>query len=104
VLHFNGHRWSRAALDTAAGDPALAQVAPDGPAGLWIPVPSLAGIPMRMLRFAAGHLSAVAMPVSGRKLDVLAVAGHGGTAFSVGFTHRQDNPAVRVAGVILKFS
>jgi hypothetical protein len=67
-------------------------------------VPSLGGTPMRMLRFAAAHLSAVTMPVSGRKLDVLAVAGQGGTAFSVGFTHLQDNPGVRVAGVILKFS
>jgi hypothetical protein len=104
VLHFNGHRWSRAALDASAGDPALAQVAPDGQAGLWITVPSADGIPFGMLRFSAGHLSSVTMPVSGRKLDVLAVAAHGGTAFSVGFTHVQDNIGVRVAGVILKFS
>ena len=104
VLHFNGHRWSRSAIDRSAGEPGLGQVAPDGAAGLWIPVPSVDGIPFRMLRFAGGHLRAVTMPVSGHKLDVLAVAAGGGTAFSAGLTHSKDDLAARMAGVVLEFS
>jgi hypothetical protein len=104
VLHFNGHRWSRSAIDRSAGEPGPAQVAPDGSAGLWIPVPSVDGIPFRMLRFAAGHLRAVTMPVSGRKLDVLAVAAHGSTAFGAGLTHSKDDLAAHMAGVVLEFS
>lgn len=37
------------------------------------------------------------------KLDLFGVAAHGGTAFSVGLTHRANELGARDAGVILRF-
>jgi hypothetical protein len=105
VLHFNGTHWSRAALDAASSDPALAQVIPDGSGGLWIPVPSMGGIRSRMLRYSGGHLRTVTMPLPGSRLNVLAVAAipHTARALSVGAIHKKGQPGAGQSAVILEF-
>jgi hypothetical protein len=105
VLHYNGRRWSRAALDAASSDPALAQVVPDGPGGLWIPVPSSDGIPGRMLRYSGGHLRAVAMPIAGARLSVEATAAlpRSAGALAVGNVHRRNDPGTGQSAVILRY-
>jgi hypothetical protein len=60
LLHFNGHRWRRAALaDVGAGFPG--QVIPDGSGGLWIPF-GFVFQPFTMLRYTGGELRRVALP------------------------------------------
>jgi len=105
VLHFNGTHWSRVALDSSASTPGLAQVIPDGSGGLWIPVPSTDGIPFKMLRYSGGHLRAVTVPRSGRRLNVTAVAAMPGTAraLGAGATHKKNELGTRQAAVILEF-
>jgi hypothetical protein len=105
VLHFNGTVWSRAARDRSAGTPGLAQVIPDGSGGLWIPVPSTGGIPFKMLRFSAGHLRTVTMPISGTKLNVTAVAAvpHTSRALGAGATHKKNQLGTGQSAVILEF-
>jgi hypothetical protein len=102
LLHYNGHAWSKV-TQRSSGDPA--QVIPDGSGGLWIPVPSAGGIPFQMLRYSGGHLLPVSMPVSGRKLNVLAVAAipHSVSALGVGFTHRRDNLGRGVVAAVLEY-
>ncbi len=85
LLHYNGHAWSQVAT-VNSGNPA--QVVPDGSGGLWIPVPSVDGIPFRMLRYSHGHLLTAALPVSARKLNVLAVAAIPPTAETLGRASR----------------
>jgi hypothetical protein len=105
VLHFNGTRWSRVALDSGSSTPGLAQVVPDGSGGLWIPVPSTNGIPFKMLRYSGGHLKSVAMPVSGTKLNVTAVAAipHAARALGVGATHKKNQLGKGQSAVILEY-
>jgi hypothetical protein len=104
VLHFNGTHWSRVAQDTVS-TPGLAQVIPDGSGGLWIPVPSTDGIPFTMLRYSGGHLRAVALPRSGRTLNVTAVAAipHTARALGAGATHQKDQFGKHQSAVILEF-
>jgi len=102
LLHYNGHHWSRAAINLS-GNPS--QLVPDGTGGLWVPVPSQDGVPFEMLRYSGGHLRAVSMPVSGARLDVLAVAAvpHSAETLGVGFTHKKNNAGLGIAGVILSY-
>ena len=102
LLHYNGHVWSHVAT-ALSGNPA--QVAPDGSGGLWIPVPSQDGIPFQMLRYSHGHLLPATLPVSGRRLDVLAVAAipHTNETFGAGFRHRTDNLGLGNIAAILEY-
>lgn len=102
LLHYNGHTWTHVAT-RLSGDPA--QLVPDGSAGLWIPVPSVDGIPFQMLRYSHGHLLPVSMPVSGRRLNVLAVAPipHSAETFGAGFTHRRNNLGLGDVATILEY-
>jgi hypothetical protein len=102
LLHYNGHHWSKVA-QLLSSNPS--QVIPDGSGGLWIPVPSANGIAFQLLRFSAGHLHTASLPVSGHRLNVVAMAAvpHSGQAFGAGFQHRTDNLGARVSGAILQF-
>ena len=102
LLHYNGHAWSHVATELS-GNPA--QVVPDGSGGLWIPVPSVDGIPLKMLRYSSGHLLPAALPISGRRLNVLAVAAipHTNETFGAGFRHRTDNLGLGDIAAILAY-
>jgi hypothetical protein len=102
LLHYNGHHWSKLA-QLLSSNPS--QVIPDGSGGLWIPVPSANGIAFQLLRFSAGHLHTACLPVSGHRLNMVAMAAipHSGQAFGAGFQHRTDNLGARVSGAILQF-
>ena len=102
LLHYNGHAWSHVATELS-GNPA--QVVPDGSGGLWIPVPSVGGIPLKMLRYSSGHLLPAALPISGRRLNVLAVAAipHTNETFGAGFRHRTDNLGLGDIAAILEY-
>jgi hypothetical protein len=102
LLHYNGHVWKHVA-SLLTGNPS--QVIPDGSGGLWIPVPSVDGIPFQLLRYSSGHLAPVKLPVSGRKLNVVALAAipHTAEAFGAGFTHKANDLGFGVVGAILEY-
>jgi hypothetical protein len=83
LLRFNGHRWSQATqLNASVGVPT--EVITDGAGGLWIPVSSVAPS-CTMLRYSAGRLRPVALPVPrGMNLDVVDLAAVPGTARAYG--------------------
>jgi hypothetical protein len=89
VLHYNGHRWTRAALaNVCCGIPG--QVIPDGSGGLWVPY----GTPWAsytMLHYTGGHVSKIALPApSGTDLQLASAAAVPGErrAFAVGAAQR----------------
>ncbi len=86
VLHFNGHHWSRVALNDTARDPVPGQVIPDGAGGLWIPTYGFEGrAPSMMLHYSGGHLGFAALPATqGGVLYVNAVAAVPGTRRAIG--------------------
>jgi hypothetical protein len=93
VLHFNGHRWSRAALCDSCDDPV--SVIPDGTGGLWIPIRGFEFRASVMLHYAGGHLALTALPVvKGRVLHLAAAAAVPGTrrAITVGNTIPTTEP------------
>jgi hypothetical protein len=100
LLHFNGHRWRRAALNDTAGNPG--QVIPDGTAGLWISNYWYeAG--SRMLHYSAGHLRLLPLPaISGRTLQVQAMAAVPGVprAIGVGTTFPTKGGAYQTAVIL----
>jgi hypothetical protein len=102
LLHYNGHHWSKVA-QLQSSNPS--QVIPDGHGGLWIPVPSTDGIAFQLLRYSGWHLHVASLPVSGRRLNLVAVAAipHTGQAFGVGAQHRTDNLGAGVSGAVLQF-
>lgn len=108
VLHFNGHHWSRVALNDAARDPVPGQVIPDGNGGLWIPTPGFEGrTPSGMLRYSGGHLEFAALPATpGKVLYVNAVTAVPGTrqAIGAGVTYWGANPrGAHQSAVILAY-
>lgn len=63
VLHYNGHRWARAALaKVCCGFPG--QAIPDGSGGLWVPY-GLMWNSHTMLHYTGGHMYKVTLPVPG---------------------------------------
>lgn len=105
VLHYNGHRWSRAAIDSGAADPQPNAVAPDGPNDLWIPIPGFDGRASSMLRYAGGHLRAVGLPIAGSGMVVLDVAGMPGSsrALGGGASYRRGQPGVDQSALLLEY-
>jgi hypothetical protein len=102
LLHYNGHAWSHVATELS-GNPA--QVVPDGSGGLWIPVPSVNGTEFQMLRYSSGRLRPAALPISGRRLNVLAVAAipHTNETFGAGFRHRTNNLGLGDVAALLEY-
>lgn len=89
ILHYNGHRWTRAALaNVCCGNPG--QVIPDGSGGLWVPY----GTPWNsftMLHYTGGQVHKVALPApSGTNLQLASAAAVPGErrAFAVGAAQR----------------
>lgn len=101
VLHFNGHAWTRVAK-SHFGDPA--QIVPDGSGGFWIPVPSRNGNAAQILHFTGGKLHRAALPVSGDRLSVQAIAHVPGTTRSLGAgqLHRKDVVGIGLHAVLLQ--
>jgi hypothetical protein len=85
VLHYNGHRWARAALaNVCCGFPG--QAIPDGSGGLWVPY-GLVQYSYTMLHYTGGHVDKVTLPVPGGMfLTLESAAAVPGTsrAFAVG--------------------
>lgn len=86
VLHYNGHRWTRAALaDVCCGFPG--QVIPDGTGGLWVPYGIILTNSYEMLHYAGGRVGQVILPVpAGMTLQLASAAAVPGQprAFAVG--------------------
>jgi hypothetical protein len=99
VLHFNGHRWSRAALCDNCNNPR--PVIPDGTGGLWVPIRGFEFQPSVMLHYAGGHLAFAALPVvRGQVLQLEAAAAVPGTRGAI--TVGETMPATGVIGVHLR--
>ncbi len=105
VLHYNGHRWSRAAIDTGAGDPVTADVAADGPNDLWIPVPGFDGRASVMLRYAGGRIRPAGQPRPGSEMSVLSVAAvpGSGRALGGGATYRKNQPGTDQSALLTEY-
>jgi hypothetical protein len=106
VLHYNGHKWTRAALSIAySGYGVLGQVAPDGSGGLWIPMPGSEGGPSHLVHYSGGHLTSAALPVAASKVEIASVAHIAGTdqALAGGITHKAGHPGSDVVSVILRY-
>lgn len=64
VLHYDGHRWTRAALaSVCCGVPG--QVIPDGTGGLWAHYGIEFGNSSKMLHYTGGQVQLVTLPVPG---------------------------------------
>jgi hypothetical protein len=106
VLHYNGHSWAKVAQGSfGVGTSPLQQVASDGHGGLWIPMPAEGAEPSYLVHYAAGKLTAAALPTGPRKISVESVALIPGTVqlLAGGFTHASDNPGAGVVAVLLQY-
>jgi hypothetical protein len=106
VLHYDGHRWSKAAQG-GTGNPG--QIEPDGSGGLWIPVPTIDGIDGatgRIVHVIGGHLTGAPLPVSPEAISVQSIANAPGTtrSFAAGFTHARFDPISGVRAVLLQIN
>jgi hypothetical protein len=106
ILHFNGHSWAKVAEGSfGVGTSPLQQVASDGHGGLWIPMPAAGAERSYLVHYAAGRLTAAALPIGPRKISVESIAHIPGTAqlLAGGFTHASDNPGTAVVAVLLQY-
>ena len=105
VLHYNGSAWTRLATGLFGNGPGP-QFSSDGSGGLWLAMTGPDGGPAHLVRYAAGRLTAAALPVGAPKITILAVSRIPGTAQQLagGFTHASGNGGASVAGVLLKYS
>jgi hypothetical protein len=106
ILHYNGHSWAKVAEGSfGVGTSPLQQVASDGHGGLWIPMPATGGERSYLVHYAAGRLTAAALPTGPRKINVESIASIPGTAqlLAGGFTHASDNPGADVVAVLLQY-
>ncbi len=103
ILHDNGHGW-RLVVTGKLGSNGGSAVAPDGHAGLWIPLDGASGQPTTMAHFSGGKLTTAKLPVSGRKITLESVALIPGTteAIAGGFTHSAT--FTNIASVVLQYS
>jgi hypothetical protein len=106
ILHFNGHRWRRAALSDAANNP-VRPVIPDGTGGLWIATYGFDFRTSAMLHYSGGHLRFASLPVvRGRVLLVNAVAAVPGVPQAIAVGETQPNKGivgVNLRAVILAY-
>jgi hypothetical protein len=105
VLHYNGHTWSKAATGQF-GYGAGQQISTDGSGGLWLPMPGVNSGPSAIVRYAAGKLTAAALPVAAANLHIGSIAGIPGTTNQLagGFEHATGDNSASVVAVILEYS
>jgi hypothetical protein len=106
ILHYNGHSWARVAQGSfGVGTSPLQQVASDGHGGLWLPMPAAGAERSYLVHYAAGKLTAAALPTGPRKISVESVAHIPGTSqlLAGGFTHAVNNPGAGVVAVLLQY-
>jgi hypothetical protein len=106
ILHYNGHSWAKVAQGSfGVGTSPLQQVASDGNGGLWLPMPAVGAERSYLVHYAAGRLTAAALPTGPRKINVESIAHIPGTAqlLAGGFTHTSDNPGTNVVAVLLQY-
>jgi hypothetical protein len=106
ILHYNGHSWAKVAQGSfGVGTSPLQQVASDGHGGLWLPMPAVGAERSYLVHYAAGKLTAAALPTGPRKISVESVAHIPGTSqmLAGGFTHASNNPGVGAVAVLLQY-
>ena len=106
ILHYNGHSWAKVAQGSfGVGTSPLQQVASDGHGGLWLPMPAAGAERSYLVHYAAGRLTAAALPTGPRKISVESVAHIPGTAqlLAGGFTHAPGNPGSNVVAALLQY-
>jgi hypothetical protein len=106
VLHYNGHSWRKVAQGSFGyGTQPSQQISPDGSGGLWLPMPGFGGQASYLVHYSGGELTEPALPHGAQGIDVESVANIPGTTEMLGggFTHKNDNPGLRVVAVILQY-
>lgn len=106
ILHYNGHSWAKVAEGSfGVGTSRLQQLTSDGHGGLWIPMRAAGSERSYLVHYAAGRLTAAALPTGPRKINVESIAHISGTAqlLAGGFTHASDNPGANVVAVLPQY-
>jgi hypothetical protein len=106
VLHYNGHRWGKVAQGQFGyGTQPSQQISADGSGGLWLPMPGFAGHPSYLVHYSGGMLTPAALPHGAQGIDVESIANIPDTTemLAGGFTHKIDNPSLKVVAVILQY-
>jgi hypothetical protein len=98
VLHYNGHKWSKLATASVAGN-LRADVDPDGSGGLWIPVSWGGG--GTILHFSGGKLTATVPLDKSASFYVADVSQIPGTADALAISNTYSLPG---KGEILQYS
>jgi hypothetical protein len=103
LLHWNGRQWSKVAQGQYGfGVQPFQAVSSDGHGGLWIPMPGALSGRSYLLHYSAGHLTQVALPVSGSRISLLSVALIPGTdeVLAGGDTHAANSDTSVVATIL----
>jgi hypothetical protein len=105
VLHYNGSKWAKVAQGNFGFGP-NPEISSDGAGGLWLPMLGPIEGTAHLLHYAAGKLTAAALPVAAPKISVTGVSLVPGTTQELagGVTHASGNPAAGVVAVLLKYS
>jgi hypothetical protein len=77
VLHYNGHKWSKAGEIAGVGNPGWDVVSYDGDGGLWIP--ALVEGKSTLLHYSDGKFTKATLPKNGGSAAALAVSRIPGT-------------------------
>jgi hypothetical protein len=111
VLHYNGSKWSKLAQGNFGFGPGATptdgpQISSDGSGGLWIPMQGPNGSSGYLLHYAAGKLTAAALPLAEPKITITAVSQIPGTTQQLagGNTHASGILGTDVVAVLLKYS
>ena len=105
LLHWNGRQWPKVAGGLFGfGVQPVQQISSDGHGGLWLPMPGAGTQKSYLLHYAAGHLTAAALPGATRT-SIGTVSRVPGTAqvLAGGFTHAANQPATGDAGVLVQY-
>jgi hypothetical protein len=96
----------RSACPSGTNGPIGQQIVSDGRGGLWLPMPDISALPSFLVHYAAGKLTAAALPGGSQNLTVGAVSRVPGTdrALAGGYKHGKLQPDLSTAAVILQYS
>lgn len=102
LLHFNGSKWARVALDKNLGFPET--VISDGKGGLWLPIGTGAPISGSMEHYGNGKLTNVTLPLSPAHIVLFnaAITPRSTVAYAVGFSRKSFASSTSTA-VILRY-
>ncbi len=107
VLHYNGRHWSQVAEGNFGSGTPLGQqqISPDGSGGLWLPMPGFGDQASYLLHYSGGTLTEAVLPHGSHGIDVESTANIPGTTgmLAGGFTHKNDNPGLKIVAVILQY-